>query len=256
MQADISGKTALVTGASRRIGREIALALAAVGVNVAVHYNTNEAGAAHTVEDVTALGVSALSFQANLIAFDECDRLVREVEEGLGSVDILVNNASLFDSSRLDGLAGDPAEFQNQLDQMVGIHMRAPLRLGAVLGQRMKARGWGRIINITDRLTVNAQAHPNRAMYVATKYGLHGVSQALAGELAPEVTVNCVAPGFTLAPPGLSDEQIEKIVDRMPLKHSIDPKEIASDVVHLVKSTGKTGSTILTDGGVSRLLRW
>ncbi len=127
--------------------------------------------------------------------------------------------------------------------------MRAPLYLGMQLGLQMKANGWGRIINITDRVTVKGQAYRNWILYLTTKYGLFGVNQALAEELKPEVTVNAIAPGLTIAPEDLDEAQLERIKEGLPLKREADPEEIAADVVHLLRSRSKTGSVIVTDSG-------
>ncbi len=195
------------------------------------------------------LGVKALAVQADLTDLQSCDSLMHVAREHFGAVDILVNNASEFLRTPLEDISQDRDRFHQTLERMVGIHMRAPFYLASRLGIEMKARGWGRIINITDRVTAKGQAYRDYGIYLLTKYGLYGVTQVLAEELAPEVTVNSIAPGLVEPPPEFGSERVSQLVERIPLKRRADPEEIASDVLHLVKSESKTGSIILTDGG-------
>ncbi len=249
MVADLSGRNALVTGGAKRIGRAIGLALAARGVNVVFNFRKSGREADETRELIEALGVRAVPIQADLTDIEACDRLINESLAALGSVDILVNNASDFPKTPLTELASDRAAFLHLFSQQVGIHMRAPLYLGIQLGLRMKENGWGRIVNITDRVTVRSQAYANWILYLVTKYGLFGISQTLAEELRPEVTVNSIAPGLVVPPPEFTEEAVSKLRDKVPLKRQVTPEEIAADVVHLVMSEAKTGAVILTDGG-------
>src|SRR5206468_10858733 len=125
---------------------------------------------------------------------EACVSLADRVLEALGRVDILVNNASDFPRTPLAALVSDGRGFDAALRPLVGVHMAATLYLGARLGLLMKRNGWGRIVNITDRVVVRGQAYRDWALYLATKYGLYGVTQVLAEELAPEVAVNSIAP--------------------------------------------------------------
>ena len=246
---DVRGKNALVTGGAKRIGRRICLALASEGVNVALNYRRSKSEAEQTVKEIESNGVRAAAIHADLTDLASCDGLIRQCRESLGGVDILVNNASEFTRTRLEDLAKDPEKFEQLFSSLVNLHVRAPLYLGLKLGLEMKAKGWGRIVNITDRVTIKGQAYRNWILYLVTKYGLYGVNQTLAEELKPEVTVNAIAPGITLPPEDLGTEQLQKIRAGLPLKHEADPDEIASDVIHLVRSRSKTGSVILTDSG-------
>jgi NAD(P)-dependent dehydrogenase (short-subunit alcohol dehydrogenase family) len=117
------------------------------------------------------------------------------------------------------------------------------------LGLKMKANGWGRIVNITDRVTVRSQAYSNWILYLVTKYGLFGISQTLAEELRPEVTVNSIAPGLVIPPPEFGEAKVDQLREKVPLKRQVEPEEIAADVVHLVLSDAKNGAVLLTDGG-------
>jgi len=249
VQTDLNGKTAFVTGAAKRIGRAICLALAGKGANIVFNYRRSAAEAESTKTDLESLGIRALALQGDLTDLEACDRMVAKASETFGSVDILVNNASDFPRTPIEELAADRAHFEKLFAAQVDIHMRAPLYLGIQLGLRMKANGWGRIVNITDRVTVRSQAYSNWILYLVTKYGLFGVSQTLAEELRPEVTVNSIAPGLVVPPPEFDPEAVERLREKIPLKRQVEPEEIAADVLHFVLSDAKTGAVLLTDGG-------
>jgi pteridine reductase len=251
MEVNLKSRAALVTGGAKRIGRAICLRLAAEGVNVAFSYRTSVSEAQETLAALRGLGIEAAALEADLSAPGDWDSLIDEATGALGSIDILVNNASGFLPTPLESLAEDRASFLRVFDDLVKIHMQAPLYLGLRLGLQMKKKGWGRIINITDRVAQSGQAYKDWSMYLATKYGLRGVTQALAEELAPEVCVNSVAPGLVVPPEWFPREKVQRLIDRIPLRSSAGPEEIAEDVLHLVRSRAKTGSAIVTDGGVS-----
>jgi NAD(P)-dependent dehydrogenase (short-subunit alcohol dehydrogenase family) len=245
----LDGKTALVTGAAKRIGRAIALGLAAKGADIVFNYRASAAEAETTQRDIEAHGVRVLALQADLTEMDGCDFLVETALREFGHVDILVNNASNFPRTPISELAADRSRFEKLFEQLVAIHMRAPLYLGLRLGLQMKQNGWGRIVNLTDRVTARSQAYSNWVLYLVTKYGLFGISQTLAEELRPEVTVNSVAPGLVVPPPEFGAEATERLREKVPLGRQVAPEEIAADVLHLVMSDSKTGAVILTDGG-------
>ena len=250
MVESLKGRKALVTGAAKRVGRAICLALADQGVDILITYRRSAKDAEATRQELQSKGVRALALQADLAESADCRRLVADAEREFGGIDILVNNASDFTKTPIRELVQDGKGFQDRFDYFAHLHMAAPLYLGIRLGLGMKGRGWGRIINLTDRVTVRGQAYPDWAFYLATKYGLYGATQVLARELAPEVTVNSVGPGLVIPPPDFDPEEVERIRRRIPLQRQSSAKEIAADVLHLIRSTSKTGSAILTDGGV------
>jgi pteridine reductase len=104
-------------------------------------------------------------------------------------------------------------------------------------------------VNLLDRVVVRGQAYGGWILYLATKYGLYGLNQTLAHELAPEVTVNGIAPGLVIPPDDFSREEVARLLDKIPLKRQVGPEEIAEDVLYLIRSESKTGSVILSDGG-------
>ena len=246
---ELSGKTALVTGAAKRIGRRIALRLAENGVNVCFSYRHSRDESRRTLEELRSLGVRTCAIQADLTDIDQCDRLLLELGKTTGAIDILVNNASDFMRTPLEDLDRDQSLFLDTFKTLFKIHVRAPFYLSLRLGLRMKEQGWGRIINITDRAVARAQAYRNHSLYLASKYALFGVTQTLAVELAPEVLVNSVAPGFVIAPPHYSEAKTDRLLQKIPLQREAGSGEIAGDVLHLILAEFKTGSWIVSDGG-------
>jgi NAD(P)-dependent dehydrogenase (short-subunit alcohol dehydrogenase family) len=247
--ADIRGRTALVTGGARRVGRAICLRLAEEGVNIAFTFLRSASDADETRRELESRGVGAKSIRADLADLQSCDTVISEAAGISGKVDILVNNASEFPVTALGALAEDRERFQHDFQHLADIHMRAPLYLGVKLGLDMKKNGWGRIVNMTDRVIARGQAYSNWILYLVTKYGLYGINQVLAQELAPEVTVNTIAPGLIVPPPDFSGDDAAKIVSNIPLRRMVGTAEIAEDVLFLVRSDSKTGSILLTDGG-------
>jgi pteridine reductase len=246
---DLSGRTALVTGGAKRVGRAIGLRLAREGVPIVLTYLRSAGEAEATRKDIESLGVKALAVRADISDLAACERLVEDATRLTGRIDILVNNASEFPRSPLAGIAGGREAFERSFRYLAGLHMAGPLYLGARLGLAMKANGWGRIVNILDRVVVRGQAYGDWALYIATKYGLYGINQVLAQELAPEVAVNGIAPGMVIAPEAYTPQETEKIVRKIPLRRQVGVEEIAEDVLYLVRSSSKTGSVLLNDGG-------
>ncbi len=251
MAEQLRGKMALVTGASMRIGRAICLRLAEEGIQIAFNYRRSASQAEETRRDLEAKGVNVLAIQADLTDLEACDRLMRESAQITGKIDILVNNASDFPKTAAAELVQDRNRFQSTFQSLANLHMQAPLYLGLKLGLEMKRNGWGRIVNITDRVVARGQAYADWILYLATKYGLYGATQALARELAPEVTVNSIAPGLVAPPESFSPEEVNQLLRKIPLRREVGVEEIAEDVLYLIRSHAKTGSVILTDGGSS-----
>jgi len=220
-------------------------------VNIAFTYRKSAREAIRTKEELQKQGVSVLALQADLSDINVYEKVIKGAISQFGKVDILVNNASDFSKTDLIKLNRNPQQFREQFEYFNALHMGAPFYLGMALGLIMKEEGWGRIINIIDRVAVKGQAYPGWSLYLATKYGLYGITQAMAVELNPEVTVNSVAPGLTMAPAEISSNSLDKLRDKIPLKKEVGPEDIATDVLHLVQSTSKTGSVMLTDGGSS-----
>ncbi|NNE83701.1 MAG: 3-oxoacyl-ACP reductase FabG [Alphaproteobacteria bacterium] len=241
---DLTGKGALVTGASGGIGASIARTLHANGANVALSGTRAERLEALAAE----LGERAHVVPADLSDGTAVDALPAAAESALGSLDILINNAGLTRDNLAMRMKDD--EWQAVID----VNLTAAFRLSrAVLRGMMKAR-WGRIINVTS--VVGATGNPGQVNYAASKAGLTGMSKALAQEVASRgVTVNCVAPGFieTAMTDALNDAQKEAIMGRIPAARLGTVDDVAACALFLASDEASyvTGQTIHVNGGMA-----
>ena len=238
----LDGRVALVTGAARRLGRAIAEGLAARGARVAVHYGRSADEAAAVVAGIRAAGGDAAAFAADLAVTAEVERLADTVSAQLGQVDVLVNSASVFYRTPIDTVGVD--EWQENL----AVNLTAPYVLSLRLGRAMRARGAGKIVNIGDADA--ERPYRDYVPYAVSKAGLVALTRGLAKALAPEVQVNCVAPGPILMPAGSDEEERARILARTPLRRFGDPDDIVAAVLFLVEQGDFiTGATLPVDGG-------
>lgn len=243
----LQDKVALVTGASRGIGRSIALELASKGAKVIVNYAGSEDRAEGVVEEIETLGASAFKIQADVSNEADVKAMVKEVISEYGSLDILVNNAGITKDNLL--MRMKEAEFNQVIDtNLKGCF----LCMKAVSRQMMKQKS-GRIINVAS--VVGVSGNPGQANYVAAKAGVIGLTKSTAQELASRnILVNAVAPGFisTDMTDALNDEQKAAILKMIPLAKLGSPENVANVVRFLASSDADyiTGQTIHIDGGM------
>jgi NAD(P)-dependent dehydrogenase (short-subunit alcohol dehydrogenase family) len=237
----IQGKTALVTGASVRVGKAITLALARAGANVVVHYHSSAAEADETAAEARVLGVKAVALRADIADPAQVRRLAQEVEEHFSGVDILVNSASYFRTTPV------PTDDFSVWKQVTSVLIDAPFYCANVFVPGMRRRGEGAIINIIDLSAW--EPWPRFAAHSVGKAALLALTRQLALEFAPEVRVNAVAPGPVLPPPNYSAEKIARTAARTLLERWGSPEDVASAVLFLVQADYITGDTITVDGG-------
>jgi NAD(P)-dependent dehydrogenase (short-subunit alcohol dehydrogenase family) len=238
----LAGRTALVTGAGRRIGRAIAERLAAGGARVAVHYRRSAADAADLVAGIRGRGGEAEAFAADLADAAAVARLGDAVLARFAAVDILVNNASVFYRTPLADLGA------REWDDNLAVNLKTPYLLALRFGRLMRERGAGKIVNIGD----SGASRPYRDYlpYCVAKAGLVTLTQGLARLLAPEVQVNCIAPGPILLPEDATDEERRQILRHTPLARFGTPADVAAAVAFVIEGGDfVTGATIAVDGG-------
>ncbi|WP_372996661.1 3-oxoacyl-[acyl-carrier-protein] reductase [Marinobacter sp.] len=243
---DLKGKVALVTGASRGIGRHIALQLAQRGADVAINYRSRQPEGDEVAREIEATGVRALAFKADLSKMPEARSLVRQVQEKWGRVDILVNNAGITKDKSMKKLTDD--DWNDVLDTNLGsVYATCSEVLKIMMDQK-----YGRIINITS--FVGQAGNFGQANYAASKGGIIAFTKTLALEMAKHnITVNAIAPGFTetemLAQ--VPENIREQIIARVPMGRFGKPEEIARAVVFLAAEGDYiTGQQINVNGGV------
>jgi NAD(P)-dependent dehydrogenase (short-subunit alcohol dehydrogenase family) len=235
------GKTALVTGGAVRVGRALTLALAQHGANVVVHYNSSADQAEETAAAARALGVAALTVQADIGAPEAVAELVRAVETTFGGVDILVNSASPFIRGRLQDTSLEQWHF------VLGALLDGPLLLCQAFAPRMLAQGAGLIVNILDQAAFTP--FPAYLAHSVGKHGLLGLTRSLASELAPLVRVNAIAPGPVLPPPGYTPEQTARIAAQPLLQRWGSPDDVVKALLYLIDAEYVTGEVLFVDGG-------
>ncbi|SNZ09527.1 3-oxoacyl-[acyl-carrier-protein] reductase [Terribacillus aidingensis] len=243
----LAGKAALVTGASRGIGREIALELARKGANVAVNYSGSKEKAEAVAEEIRALGQESIVIQANVAEEDSVKAMVKQTIDAFGSLDILVNNAGITRDNLLMRMK------EEEFDAVIQTNLKGVfLCTKAVTRQMMKQRA-GRIINVAS--IVGVSGNPGQANYVAAKAGVIGLTKTAAKELAARnVLVNAVAPGFitTDMTDELTEEQKQAMQSMIPLGKPGKPEDVARVVRFLASedSNYMTGQTLHIDGGM------
>jgi NAD(P)-dependent dehydrogenase (short-subunit alcohol dehydrogenase family) len=240
---ELNGKVAVITGGAARVGRALTLALAEAGCHVFIHYGRSAQPVQETAADAEKFGVKTTVFSANLADTAATQQIIPQAVAAFGQVDILINSAAIFPEE--DSFTHtDPDLWQ----ELFAVNLQAPYLLSQAFVQQLPSDQSGKIININDaRLN---RPLPDHFVYRLTKGGLWQMTEMLAHELAPRITVNAVALGAILPPPGADDSYLQQIADeRVPLRRAGNAGIVAQNVLHLLRQDFLTGVTIPIDGG-------
>lgn len=245
-QQRLTGKVAIITGASRGIGRATALAMAAEGANVVVNYASSSGAAEEVVAEITGAGGKAIAFQADVSKVDEVDGMVKEVKDKLGSIDVLVNNAGITRDTLL--MRMKPEDWQAVID----LNLSGVFLCTRAIAKIMLKQKSGRIVNIAS--VAGQMGNPGQANYSAAKAGVIGLTKTVAKELASRgITVNAVAPGFIETDMTKDLKNTEEILKFIPLGRYGKSEEVAGTIVFLTADSAAdyiTGQVFNVDGGM------
>ena len=245
MSARLAGRRALVTGGAVRLGRTLALSLAGIGLDIAVHYRSSAPQAEETAAECRARGVRAITVGGDLGRAQECRRVVAEAEGALGGVDVLVNSAGNFLSAPFEETT------EEQLDAVLAVNLKGPFFCSQAAAPGMIERGFGRIVNLSD--VAGLEPWPRFSAHCIAKAGVVMLTRCLAQALAPAVTVNAIAPGAVLMPEGSSEGAIRRSAEKTVLGRVGSPDDVADALEYLLNADYVTGQTLVVDGG--RLVR-
>ena len=241
-------ETALITGAAQRIGRAMALDLADAGWRVAVHYNGSRDKAEAVVAEIAARGGCAAALQADLADEDATAALIPAAAGALGPVTLLVNNASLFELDMPDTVT------RESWDAHMEINLRGPFVLTQAFVRHLADGAGGNVVNIVDQRIMNLRG--DFTSYTLSKYGLWGLTQMLARDLAPQVRVNAIGPGPTLPSPRQTDDQFAAQWRATPLGRPVDPLDICRALRFILDAPAFTGQIIALDSGQHMGAAW
>jgi 3-oxoacyl-[acyl-carrier protein] reductase/pteridine reductase len=235
------GKTALVTGGAHRIGKAITLALAQAGANVVINYNTSAEAAEATAAEVEALGVKALSVRADVADYSQVTAMVAAAQEKFGTIDILVNSASLWRKTPFP--MTDLADWH----RVTGILINGAFYCANAVAPLMLKQGEGAIVNIVDLSAF--EPWPQFMAHSVGKSALLALSRQLALELAPVVRVNAIAPGPVMPPPDFDEAKKARTAKKTLLNRWGTPQDVAEAVLFFIRADYVTGEVIAVDGG-------
>jgi NAD(P)-dependent dehydrogenase (short-subunit alcohol dehydrogenase family) len=235
---DLAGKTVLVTGAAKRLGNAIAVGLAKQGSNVIIHYDKSEVEAEKLRGEIAELGVKSWIVKANLGDSESCGELMEESRRLAGTIDVLVNNASVFSAGDVGAVKLEDIEVEMVTNAW------APFLLTRYFSEKTEN---GRIVNILD--TRVAGYDFNHFAYYLSKRMLEILTKSMALKLAPRITVNGIAPGLILPPEGKDYDYLEQKKDTVPLRKIGSPSDVVETVLFLLRSDFVTGQVVYVDGG-------
>lgn len=239
----LKNKTVLITGGARRLGKAFALAMAQAGANVVFTYATSANEARQTLKEIEHSGVQGLSLKCDLRDEKSIQQMVGQVMERFHSLDLLINNAGVFQTAKLEEITAE------QWDQVFAVNVRAPFLVSKYCIPALR-KGHGKIINLGS---LGAEKPwTTHAHYCSSKAGLHMLTQVMAKALAPEIAVNCVAPGMIDA--GGADrypELLQRVAEQTPMKKAGTPEDVVSAVMYFATAPHFiTGQVLTVDGGL------
>jgi len=237
----MSKGTALVTGAARRIGRQIAFDLADDGYAVGVHCNHSMEEGEEVAQMIQAKGGKAVVVQGNLAEMETLKRIIAETAAAFGPLNLLINSASVFENDLVEQLT--PESFQIHMD----VNLRAPVFLAQAFAAQLPTGQDGNIINIIDQRVW--RLNPSFFSYTLAKSALWTATQTMAQSLAPRIRVNAIGPGPTLPSSRMTDEEFAKQQSLTPLGRGTSPEEISRAIKFIVSMPAMTGQMIALDGG-------
>ncbi|MFV1991436.1 MAG: SDR family NAD(P)-dependent oxidoreductase [Acidimicrobiales bacterium] len=238
---DIEGKTALVTGSAKRVGRVIALTLAEAGANVVINYNASASEAETTAGEIEELGVGALPVRADVGNYEQVESMVQTATKKFGGIDILVNNASIFLSDPFP--TTDLKVWNKTIDTLVN----GPFYCANLVAPSMLKRGGGAIVSVSDLSAF--EAWPRYMAHAIGKSSILALTRQLALELAPTIRANAVVFGPTLRPHDYDDARYQRTANKTLLKRWGTPEEMAHTIKFLVEADYITGEHVIIDGG-------
>ena len=241
---DLRGKTVFITGAAHRLGKAIAIAMAQAGANVAFTFRSSANEAAQTLREIEAKGVQALAFQCDLRRPASAQEAVNEVLKRFRQMDVLINNAGVFETANIEDITAE------QWDEVFAVNVRAPFLVSQSCIPSLRGTH-GRIINLGS--LGGQKPWATHAHYCSSKAALHMLTQVMAKALAPEIAVNCVAPGMIDSGAGEKDPSLlQRLAAHTPMKKNGSPQDVVSAVMYFATAPHFiTGQVLTVDGGLA-----
>ena len=238
---ELQNKVALVTGGAVRLGRALALALVAEGARVIIHYGHSSGAADELLAEITARGAEATAMQADLRQPDAVLALIERAVAHFGTIDILINNAAIFEPGNWDDTT------EENWERHFAINLKAPFFLSQAFAKQHPHGRRGHIVNIADWR--GERPGTDHVAYTLTKAGIIALTKSLALALAPEIQVNAISPGLILPPPGRDQSYLDSKAAHIPAQRAGSPEEIARAMLFLLHSDFVTGEVLHVTGG-------
>lgn len=238
---EIKGKNVLITGSANRVGKEIALSLAKEGANIIIHYFKSASQADQTMKELKEHNISSKALKADFNKVSEIKEMINASIEAMGSIDVLINCASVFYKTPINELE------ESHWDNILNINLKGNFFCCKFAGLHMMKRGFGKIINVTD--VGGIIPWKDYLPYCISKSAIIAMTKALAKEFSPYVLVNAIAPGTILPPDNMNSQVIEKLKEKTLIKKIGSPSDINECIKFILKSDYVTGSIFIIDGG-------